>query len=120
MAKICFPNYQQGEFDSLADALEFLKNETSIIPRSALCEIVQCNIHIGHLFESFDFGDNKYYQNYISSNSPITESDMKNAYGVSHRVNFRMVHESIPEDKLPILYYNGNGQYMLLASKPVH
>ena len=30
-----------------------------------------------------------------------------------------MVHEQIPEDLLPILYYSGKGKYMLLASAKV-
>jgi hypothetical protein len=81
------------------------------------------DIHIGHfyesypVFDSYDLGDDRTYQNYIFQNSPITENDMKNAFGVSHRANFCMAHENIPEEKLPILYYSGDGQYMLLASK---
>lgn len=108
MATICFPNYPQGELDSLADALESLKNETSTIPISALCNLAQGNLV-----------DNIFRQNYIFSNSRITESDMKNAYGVSHGINFHMVHENIPEDKLPILCYNADGKHMILVSKPV-
>lgn len=81
------------------------------------------DVHIGHfyenypVFDSYDLGDDRTYQNYIFRNTPITESDMKNAFGISHRANFCMVHENILEEMLPILYYSGDGQYMLLATK---
>ena len=65
------------------------------------------DVHIGHfyenypIFDSYDLGDDRTYQNYIFRNTPITENDMKNAFGVSHRANFCMVHENIPEEKIP-------------------
>lgn len=38
MAKICFPHYKKGEFESLADALKFLNRETYSLSRYArLC-----------------------------------------------------------------------------------
>lgn len=81
------------------------------------------DVHIGHLyksyprFDSYDLSDDRTYQNYIFRNTQILETDMKDVISVSHRANFCMVHEEIPEDNLPILYYSGVGQYMLLASK---
>lgn len=118
MAKICFPHYKKGEFASLADALKFLNRETYSVSRYALCEIV----HISHfyesypVFDSYDLGDDRIYQNYIFRPAPITEANMKDAFCTFHGFNFSMVHENISEENLPILYYRGDGKYMLLAT----
>ncbi len=223
MTKICFPNYNKGEFASLADALKFMRRNDNFVSRYALCNIVQYNIcyrnhlrqygidslifrlldeapklkqervllyylrkwakdekladydiqcynikdkvtilghtfngledisehfelytrdgygamhhlfsvedreyddiHIGHFFENYpifdssDLSDDRTYQNYIFRSNPITESDMQEAFNVFHGFNFCRVHENIPVETLPILYYNGNGKYMLLATK---
>lgn len=80
------------------------------------------NIHIGELYESYptfdssDFGDNRSYQNYIFRATPITEANMMETLGIPHDCNFCMVHENIPAYLLPILYYEGDGDYMLLAT----
>lgn len=81
------------------------------------------DIHIGQLdadypsFDSSDSCDHRSYKNYIFSQKPITKSDMLEAFSVPHGINFSLVHENIPEEKLPLLYYVGDGQYMLLATK---
>lgn len=81
------------------------------------------DVHIGHfydnypVFDSSDLCDNRTYQNYIFRPAPITEANMKDAFCTSHGFNFCMVHENIPEENLPILYYSGDGKYMLLATK---
>ena len=38
-------------------------------------------------------------------------------YKVGHRMNYCMVHENIPDHLLPMLYYYGDGDYMILATK---
>ncbi len=81
------------------------------------------DVHIGHfydnypIFDSSDLCDNRTYQNYIFRTKALSECDMKEAFQMFSRFNFCMVHENIPEDKLPILYYRGEGNYMLLATK---
>ena len=80
------------------------------------------DIHIGALcedypvFDSYDLGDDRSYQNYIFRKNEITKEELETVYAVYHGVNFCMVHEQIPSDLLPILYYNGDGNYMLLAT----
>lgn len=80
------------------------------------------DVHIGELydnypiFDSYDAGDDRTYQNYIFRTKPITKDDMAGAFKTSCRCNFCMVHEDIPVHRLPILYYNGDGEYMLLAT----
>ena len=83
----------------------------------------QCEgVHVGHLyqnypvFDSSDLCDDRTYQNYIFRVAPISEDDMKEAFKTTHSFNFCMVHESISEEMLPILYYRGDGKYMLLAT----
>lgn len=80
------------------------------------------DVHVGHLFENYpifdssDLCDDRTYQNYIFRTAPITEEDMIEAFHTFHGFNFCMVHENIPEERLPILYYRGDGKYMLLAT----
>lgn len=80
------------------------------------------DVHIGYIFDNYpifdssDLCDNRTYQNYFFRAKPITERDMRDAYDVSHTFNLCMVNEEIPDDMLPILYYEGEGKYMLLAT----
>ncbi len=80
------------------------------------------DIHIGEIyqsypqFDSYDCDDNRTYQNYIFRREPITADELKKAFLIPHDSNFRMVHEDIPENLLPVLYYKGDGDYMLLAT----
>lgn len=77
------------------------------------------DIHIGELYESYpifdssDLGDDRTYQNYIFRTVSVVETDMKETYGMPHGCNFCMVHENIPVHLLPILYYKGDGDYMI-------
>lgn len=81
------------------------------------------DIHIGELYEnypkfdSFDSGDDRAYHNFIFRTNPISEREMKKVFNIPHKSNFCMVHENIPFDCLPVLYYVGDGDYMLLASE---
>lgn len=84
------------------------------------------DIHIGKIydgyptFDSFDACDNRCYDNYIFRPTPITQADMTKAYHFIPRgSNFCMISENIPERQLPVLYYSGSGNYMLLASPKV-
>ena len=80
------------------------------------------DIHIGEIydsyptFDSYDSADNRTYQNFIFRKKEISALDMKSAYDIPHISNFCKVHENIPEEMLPILYYSGDGKYMLLAT----
>lgn len=79
-------------------------------------------IHIAEIydeypkFDEFDCDDDRTYQNYFFSDLPITDMEMKKMKSCSYTSNYCMVHESIPEELLPMLYYGGDGKYMLLAT----
>ena len=81
------------------------------------------NIHIGKLFQSHmilnsdDWGDYQAYQNYIFRPHPITDEDMTTAKSIATNLHFCMISEAIHEHLLPILYYRGDSDYMLLATK---
>ena len=84
------------------------------------------DVHIGEIydnyptFDSFDACDNRCYRNFIFSNEAITAQDMKKVFSATpHTNNFCMVHEAIDWGFLPILYYSGEGDYMLLASNNI-
>lgn len=69
------------------------------------------------ILNSDDWGDYQAYQNYIFRLQSITDDDMTAAKSVATNPHFSMISEKIPEHLLPILYYRGDGNYMLLATK---
>lgn len=80
-------------------------------------------MHVGDIYEnypvfdSYDVGDNRCYHNYVFSRVPLTEEMMEEYCNkISSHFNNCMVHEDIPEVLLPIIYYNGDSDYVLLAT----
>lgn len=69
------------------------------------------------IFDSYDIGDDRTYQNYFFSNVPFSEETLAEMKAIKHKCNYCMVHEEIPEHLLPVLYYSGEGDYMILATK---
>jgi hypothetical protein len=69
------------------------------------------------IFDSFDVGDDRTYQNYVFTHEPVDSARMDEIFKVGHRMNYCMVHENIPDHLLPMLYYCGDGDYMILAQK---
>lgn len=83
-------------------------------------------------FDSFDVCDNRTYQNYIfrdlscsatsehkKSLRPFEEFRQRlrcSALPKDDRFSYCMVHEDIPSESLPILYYPGDGRFFLLAT----
>lgn len=114
-------------FDGLNDIIkhcEMTCNEG--LPGMVFCTPQECkkqgDIHVGEIYEPYpifdssDLKDRRTFRNFIFRKSSICEADMRDSLAVSHRCNFCMVHEYIPHDILPILYYQGYGNYMLLAT----
>lgn len=80
-------------------------------------------VHVGlfskayPIFDYFDIGDDRTFQNYIFSRDSLSEVVMRKVYDTTPKdANTQMVHERIPEENLPILWYQGDGRYMILAS----
>ena len=81
------------------------------------------NIHVGIIdksypkFDSYDYSDTRCYENYIFAPKPITKEQMQQYANIKLESNYCMIHEHIPAENLPILYYVGEGPYMVLATK---
>lgn len=82
------------------------------------------DIHIGQLwerypcFDSYDYATEKRtYQNYIFKKTPITKEDIVELQKLPRETNCCIVTDKIPEELLPVLYYVGEGETMLLATK---
>ena len=82
------------------------------------------DIHIGQLwerypcFDSYDYATEKRtYQNYIFKKTPITKEDIVELQKLPRETNCCIVTDKIPEELLPVLYYVGAGETMLLATK---
>ena len=80
-------------------------------------------LHLGQVydnyprFDSSDWSDDRSYQNYIIRTSPINNEQLVELMKVETLSNRQRVHEHLPEHLLPVLYYEGEGRYALLASK---
>ena len=117
------------------DGLKDIKSHVGISAQHK-DNVLECNsdsdcrcpdgIHVGLVYEAHPIDDgieahqNRTCQNFIFKNRRITSHDFESLCGNNpHGSNFCMVHEFIPEDFLPILYYWGVGNYMLLATPRV-
>lgn len=87
------------------------------------CKRNPAGLHIGQLYENypkfdcFDDSDNRCFTNYVISKQPLTEKKMEEYYTKVERfIDAQMVHEYIPKEFLPILYYNGDSDYVLIAT----
>lgn len=80
-------------------------------------------LHVGEIwksypmFDSYDAGDGRYYQNFIFRNHPLTPNDMQVVADLRGPLNECRVHEFIPHHLLPILYYDGDSDSVLLATE---
>ena len=81
-------------------------------------------LHIGNIWESYpsfdssDASDGRSYNNYVFSRTPLTENLMEQyCKRINSNIDACMVHEDIPAELLPILYYNGDSDWVILASE---
>ena len=87
---------------------------------------VSCEIHVGEMwmpYPCFDWEDslneNRTYQNYILRNRPITQEDMQRLSELKSHANEQRLWNDVPEDMLPMLYYEGDGKEMIVAVRKV-
>lgn len=80
-------------------------------------------LHVGNIwrsypkFDSSDACDGRCYNNYVFSKSSLTEEMMEDYCSrIKAPFDSCMVHENIPADLLPILYYDGDSDCVLLAT----
>lgn len=82
------------------------------IPDVYVCEFYQA-------YPTFDESDraceNRTFQNYMFTSESIDEDKLKRIFDMGYGSNCRMVREGVPAEMLPLLYYEGEGNYMLLA-----
>ena len=82
------------------------------------------SVHVGEAsiaypcFDSSDFMyEDRSYQNYILRNHPITRTDMRELAESIVSQRTCMVSEDTPENLLPMVYYRGEGELMLVATR---
>lgn len=86
-------------------------------------ETLQGPIHVGEVWDSYpvfdsgNLGDDRTYQNYIVRDRPISDMEMSDLANVHSRYDFCKLHETTPENLLPMVYYRGDGGFLLLAKK---
>lgn len=82
-----------------------------------------CNVHVGEMwmpypcFDAEDFAnEDRTYQNYILRERPITQDDMKTLSELPSKGNECRISECMPAEMLPLVYYVGDGDTMLVAT----
>lgn len=81
------------------------------------------DIHVGEVWESypcFDSSDyateTRSYQNYLIRRKSITNDDMQNVKNLPTSGCLEKINEQMPLNVLPIVYYSGDGGFMLVAT----
>lgn len=81
------------------------------------------NVHVGEVwasypcFDSDDFAnETRTYQNYIVRNKTITNEDLQRLKALPSVGNHERINEKLPTSILPMVYYQGDGCYMLVAT----
>lgn len=81
------------------------------------------DVHVGQIyqrypcFDSSDYAyENRYYQNYLIRKEAISEQDVYKALAMKSQGNEKRVHELTPAKMLPMVYYKGEGGFMLIAT----
>lgn len=80
------------------------------------------DIHVGNVWESYpifdssDWLDNRTFDNYLIRNHPITPQEMFDVAAILGPCNANRVNEDIPANCLPLVYYEGDGNYIYVAT----
>lgn len=81
-----------------------------------------CDVHVGEMwmpypcFDSEDYAnENRTYQNFIFRQQPITQDDMRRLSELPAKGNECRISDNVPTDMLPMVYYIGDGDTLLLA-----
>ena len=82
-----------------------------------------CDVYVGEMwmpypcFDAEDFAnEDRTYQNYILRKRPITQDDMKALSELPSKGNECRISECMPAEVLPLVYYVGDGDTMLVAT----
>lgn len=79
---------------------------------------VTCTLDSYPCFDSSDYlCENRFFQNYIVRKHPIGEEETKRLEKLPSWDNYNKVTEVIPDDMLPVVYYAGDGNFMLVATE---
>lgn len=86
------------------------------------CNPIVSDIHVGEIwhsypmFDIYDMADNRTYNNYVVRNHKITPKDIATVIDLPYEANYIRVTEHISKDCLPIVYYEGSGNKILVAT----
>lgn len=82
------------------------------------------NIHVGEVWESYPcFDSSDYatetwsYQNYLIRTRHITNDDMQKTKNLPTVGCLEKINEQMPLEALPLVYYSGDGGFMLVATR---
>lgn len=110
--------------DDIKARLEITQLRGSSSAPSSLQPQRNGQLHVGEVwdsypcFDSYDFAsENRTYQNYIIRDRRITHDDIQQVMKLHSSGNYQLVSEQMPPDMLPMVYYVGEGGFMLVATR---
>ena len=81
------------------------------------------DIHVGRVWENYprfdssDWLDDRTFDNYLIRNHPVTSQEISNVAAILAPNNANRLNEYIPADCLPLVYYEGEGEFIYVASE---
>ena len=92
--------------------------------KADVCEPeMSCDVHVGEIwmpypcFDSDDYmNESRSYQNFIFRRSPITQDEMRKFSKLPSKGNACKLDENVPAEMLPMVYYYGDGDTMLVET----
>lgn len=109
--------------------LQEIASSTEALLGSHSCQVSfldkhDLKVHVGELYEKypcFDSEDyvneNRYYENYLIRDHIIQEADLLNCRDAKCSGNACRVNEMLPKELLPMVYYDGDSGFMLIATR---
>lgn len=86
-------------------------------------EATGIGLHVGETslrypcFDSEDYAsEDRCYRNFIIRQHPVGVDEIRRFHAIKPLANDRRVHELVPRDMLPMVYYDGEGGFMLVAT----
>lgn len=109
----------------IADLSEINGTKSLLAPSISKREVPEAKtIHVGSVFERypcFDSDDyaneDRYYENFVIRNFSITEKELQKVIAAPDSKDYCKIYESMSTSILPIVYYKGEGGFMIVATR---
>lgn len=110
-------------YNGLSDIKSYVSRK-SRLSYDGWCHFELSEGYVGEVYEAFPYydpsepdNDTGTFQNYFFRKDVVSEEDMKAVMALKPDFNYCLVNEKLPDELLPMIYYDGEDDYMLVAMK---